>query len=113
MSSESFTITLSGLSESEQEKAAADLARAIKRSDQSADVKIREENRPAMDFGASLGVVLGSGAAVAVARGIRAWMGRWQNASIIMSDDHRKVEIQRASSDDIIRAVELFTSPSK
>jgi|SRR5271163_2322290 len=113
MPSEPFTITLSGLSESEQEKAAADLARTIKRSDQSADVEIREETRPAMDFGASLAVVLGSGAAVAVAQGIRAWMGRWQNASITMSDNHRKVQIERVSREDIIRAIESFTSSSK
>jgi hypothetical protein len=113
MQSEPFTITLSGLSDSEQEKAVADLARAIRQSDQSADVERRQENRPAMDFGASLAVVLGSGAAVAVARGIQSWMSRWKNATITLSDKARKVQIERVSSENIIRAIELFTSSSR
>src|SRR5689334_4801907 len=113
MPAEAFIITLSGLSDREQEKAAADLARAIKQSDQSADIERRQDNAIAMDFGASLAVVLGSGAAVAVARGIQSWMGRWKNARITLSDKQHKIEIERVSSEDIIRAIELFTTSSR
>jgi hypothetical protein len=113
MPSETFTITLSGLSDREREKAAAELARVIKQSDPSTDVERRQDNTSAMDFGATLVVIVGSGAGIAIARGIQAWMGRWKNARIILSDGDHKVEIERVSSDDVIRAVELFTVSSR
>jgi len=113
MPSEIFTITLSGLSDREQEQAATELARAIKQSDHSTTVERRSDNATAMDFGASLVVILGSGAGIAVARGIQSWMGRWKNVEITLSDKHRKVGIKRISSEDAIRAIELFMSSSK
>jgi hypothetical protein len=108
MNAHSFKITLSELSDREREAAAAELARAIKASDHGATVDREQDNPSAMDFGATLTVVLSSGVAVAVARGIQGWMGRWKNAKITVSDEHRKVEIERVGSAEAVRALELF-----
>jgi hypothetical protein len=113
MRARSFKIALSELTDRDREAAAAELARAIKASDQAATVDREQDNPSAMDFGATLIVVLSSGAAVAVARGIQGWMGRWKNARITISDEHRKVTIEGIDGAEAVRALELFMKPQQ
>jgi hypothetical protein len=108
MPSEAFSISLSGLSDREKEKAAADLMRALRDSDPTASVDRRPENDRSQDFGATLVLILGSGASIAIARGIANWMGRWKNASITVDDGTRKVKLENVSSGDAVRVAELF-----
>jgi len=108
MSYQKFFINLSGLSDSEKEKGAADLMRALKESDPTATVERRPNNARAQDFGATLILVLGSGAGIAIARGIKNWMGKWKNASLEVDDGTRKVKLANVSSSDAVRVAELF-----
>lgn len=110
---ESFTITFAGLSEREQEQAAADLARSITATHNSVEVKRGHDIGLAMDFGATLVVIISSGAAIAVAKGIETWLARWQNASICIEDEHRKVKATGITSADTVRISEIFNISSR
>jgi hypothetical protein len=113
MSLDSFTITLTGLSDREREQAASDLARVVAASHQSVQVERQQENSSAMDFGGTLVLIIGSGAAVAVARGIEAWLRRRQDASITIEDKQRKIKATGITSADAIRISEAFNISSQ
>jgi hypothetical protein len=108
MSSGTFSINLSGLSDREKEKAAADLVRALRESDPTATVERRPDNDRSQDFGATLVLVLGSSTGIAIAHGIANWMGRWRKAGLTVDDGTRKVKLENISSSDAVRVAELF-----
>jgi hypothetical protein len=105
-----FTIMLTGLSDRDREQATADLAEAIVRADRSVEVKTRQDNPSAMDFGSTLVLLLGSGAAVAVARGIQAALAKWQGASITIKNDRGEIKASGITSADAVRLYEAFSS---
>jgi hypothetical protein len=102
-----LSIRISGLSDNENEMAASDLTRALKAGDPASNVTRKPTDDNRMDAGATLLLILGSGAAVAIARGVRSWMGRWRNASLVFSDGSRKLEVHNVTSDDINRIIEF------
>jgi hypothetical protein len=113
MSRETFSIDFSGLTDRDKEKAAADLVRALKESDPTVTVERRSGNPRAQDLGATIVLILGSGAGVAVARGIANWMGRWKKATLTVSDGKREVKLENVSSADAVRVAEWFAADSR
>lgn len=110
MPAQAFTITLTGLLPREQEHAASELVRAIKQTDPSVTVERHPASATTMDFGASLAVILGSGAGIALAKGLQMWMGRWKNAELNLSSNGRTVVVKGLSGRDAIRVIEAFLS---
>jgi hypothetical protein len=107
MSPSEFSINVSGLSDRENEMAASDLTRALKTADPSTNVARQPNDSRTMDAGATLLLILGSGAAVAIAHGLQSWIGRWRNASLVFSDGTRKLEVHNVTSSDINRIIEF------
>lgn len=72
-------------------------------SDKSSDVKVEQvkSDPNSMDFGGTLAVILSSGAAVALANGIAAWLRSRTNASIQL---RRQVETDGRVSSELIAA---------
>jgi hypothetical protein len=51
---------------------------------------------------------MGSGAAVAVAKGIKAALARWQGASITIKDERGEIKASGITSADAVRILEAF-----
>jgi len=115
MSSEEFVFSLSGLSDRERELAASDLIRAIKESDPTSVVERRPSNAYAQDLGATIILILGTGAGIEIARGVKNWMGRWKQAALTVEDKERKIKVilENISSDEAVRLAELLTAPRR
>jgi hypothetical protein len=108
MHASELSIKVSGPSDRENEMAASDLTRAIKTADPTADVTRQPNDAHSMDAGATLLLILGSGAAIAIARGLQSWIGRWRNASLVFSDGTRKLEVHNITTSEIDRIVEFI-----
>ena len=112
MSSKRIVFNLSGLSDRDKEQASHELARVIQESDPTAQVERQQEKAQAQDLGSTVVLVLGTGAALQVAQGIRNWMGRWRSAEITISGENRKISAKDLTSTDAVRLAELFGSNS-
>jgi hypothetical protein len=71
MSSRSFSMSFDNISDREKEHAASDLVRALKESDPTAIIERRQSNVHAQDLGATIVLILGTGAGIEIARGIK------------------------------------------
>jgi len=69
-------ISFDGLSDADANRAAAELRGLLLDVDDTVEVSIRRDNPDTQDVGATLVLLFGSGAAVAIAEGIRAFLAK-------------------------------------
>jgi hypothetical protein len=60
-----------------------------------------------LDFGVTIGIVLGSASAVAIARGIEAYLKQRTQAKISIKDKFHQTIISGVSSEDAVRLYEM------
>jgi hypothetical protein len=105
-----YHIKFLGLSAAEADVAAADLADFLKNevSDRKQLQVDRQRTAPgSQDFGATLVLILGTAAATAVAKGIRAWLTAHTGTTIEITDEHGTVvatNIDATSAAEIAKA---------
>ncbi len=61
---------------------AQDLKEALEALQEVKEAETRRADPTSQDFGATLGIILGSGAAVAIAQGIKAWLTRHHSVTL-------------------------------
>jgi hypothetical protein len=70
-------------------------------------VQITKDDPTTQDFGATLVLILGAPAAVAIAKGIADYLSR-RGGTITIEDEHGKVIAQNVKSADLARIAEAF-----
>jgi Effector Associated Constant Component 1 len=102
----STIISFPGVSDAEANKLAGSLSLVLRETDQSVSVGQRRANPESQDFGATLAIILGTPALVAVAKGIATWLARNSGTNIeIHAPDGTSVKVTHAGGCDIARTV--------
>lgn len=110
MAGESITIAFVDVTAAEANRLGNTLADALLRSDPNIIVDRQRESGETQDFGATIGVILGTAAATTVARGIAAWLARNSGAKIEIRRGGKVVlTATHITSKDIPRIAEAFS----
>jgi Effector Associated Constant Component 1 len=70
---------------------AEELLQELREADNSARVQRRKDQVDAMDFGATLVLILGTGAATAIAKGLSSWIARNSGVRLVIETPDGKV----------------------
>ncbi|MDJ0838873.1 MAG: hypothetical protein QNK37_20305 [Acidobacteriota bacterium] len=84
-----FSIRFPDASAAQANQWAADLKQLLEETHPDVRLEQVRDREETMDLGATLGIILGSAAVTAVARGIQAWLTKRQDASIEFAKDGR------------------------
>jgi len=79
-------IQIQGVAASDADRYAGELESTLQAEAPGVKVERRSDETNTMDFGATLVLLLGTSSAIAVARGIRAWLMRRPNASLTIGE---------------------------
>src|SRR5437763_1175915 len=94
-----FEIEVQGTNPAESQSLAAELAAVLRLTAQDIQVDRTKRSDQTMDLGTVIGVVVASGAATAVARGVAAWLAKRQSAEITILKDGA-IKAKRITSAD-------------
>ena len=108
MQNETFTIRFVDVTPEDANKYASELRREIEEISPDVRVEIRKEDKAAQDFGATLVLVLGTGAAIAVAQGIADWLRKRTSACITVTRAGTQAVASGVSSKDAVRIANIF-----
>jgi hypothetical protein len=110
MPQESLTISFPNATLSEGNRLAGTLANALRDADPNIAVERQRERPDTQDFGATLGVILGTAAAAALAKGIAAWLARNSGARVEIRREGEVVFVgSHLDSKDVPRIVEALS----
>jgi len=102
-----FVITFPGASTAEANRYAAELATALRETDQELCVEQERDRPDTQDFGATLAIVLGTASVTALAKGVASWLARHSGAKIQISSDGAVIA-SNLDSRDAARIAEAF-----
>lgn len=85
--SEAFEVHVSGKTPAESQVLARELIASLRFVSPDVEVERKKDSSETMDVGAVLSIVVGSGAALALARGIATWLAKRQSAKITITKD--------------------------
>ena len=105
MENEKYIIRFEGISVMEANKYAAELREIILDSHPDVEVEHRRDDPRTQDFGATLVLVLGTGAAIQVANGIKNWLTK-RSSSTISIEKNEKGEIKVVATNVSNRTVD-------
>ena len=86
MSDQELVVTFDNASVADANRFAAELAEVLRDADDPIETEQARDDPDAQDFGATLVLVLGSGAAIALAKGVAKWLATKPDASITIRD---------------------------
>lgn len=86
-----FEIKFEDLSPADASAHAADLREALLDASPAVDVELKRSDAATMDFGATLVLVLGTPAVIAIAKGIAAFLARERAGTLVIEQDGRVV----------------------
>lgn len=108
--SEALTIALQARDQAEAGRLAASLRNALLDAAPEAEIELARGDPEAMDMGSLVTLipaVLGSGAAVALAKGLQAWLTRHHGVSIEIRTKKGQVKAANLTSDTALEAIKL------
>jgi hypothetical protein len=108
--SDPLTITLNARDQAEAGRLAASLRNALLDAEPDATVDLARGDAEAMDMGSLITLVpavLGSGAAVALAKGLQAWLARHHGVSIEIKTKDGVIKGKNFTSDTALEAIKL------
>src|SRR6266699_2792977 len=103
MPDKTFTIHFRDCTPDEGNAYSEELQQQLKEIDSGVTVHRRKDNPEAQDFGATLVVILGTGAITAVANGVSTWIARNSGAKVVITKDG--IVAQNIDSRDAARMV--------
>lgn len=101
-------IQISGLSSRDENQATGDLRLQLSKIQEIKEIDFLKKDKTSQDMGATLIAVLGTGAALAVAKGIQAWISRWHSASITIKDDKGTIIVENITSSNALEILEIL-----
>ena len=96
-----FVLEFSGSSRAEASRLALSLRDAILDAEPSASVETRRSDDRSMDMGATLVLILGTPAAIAIAQGIKKWLARNNSASLTLRTSSGELMVTNLESKDV------------
>jgi membrane-associated two-gene conflict system component 1 (EACC1) len=104
---ERFEINVQGSDPANSQVLATELASALRLISPMVQVERIKDSDQTMDLGAVVGVVVASGAAAALARGVAAWLSKRQGAEISVSKDGI-IQARGLNSTDAVRVAQII-----
>lgn len=112
MEQQTYTITFEHVSMAEANRYASELRDTVL--DASPDIKVEQQRNDTrtQDFGASVVLILGTPAVMALVKALGDWLHLRNSASLVLEKDGRIIA-QNITSKDAAKLAELFMSQSK
>jgi hypothetical protein len=108
--SHSLTLVFPEASTAEGNQLAVDLRDCLRDINGNVQVERLRDNPDTMDFGATLGLILGSAAVIAVAKGIAAWLARNSGVRLeIRQSDGSVAILTNLDSRDVFRIAQAIS----
>ncbi|MGC1295298.1 MAG: hypothetical protein WA869_09665 [Alloacidobacterium sp.] len=101
-----LTLSFEGADVAEANRFAAELAERLRDADASIDVQQRRADPSAQDFGATLVLVLGAPAVIALAKSVSAWLAMRPNAKVTIKGRDGTVIASGLTSTDARAVIE-------
>jgi len=108
MNEQTYTITFDNVSPDDANLYAEELKNAVLDATPDVVVQRKRGDPRAQDFGATLILILGAPATVAVANAIGNWLKMRSNASLTFKTADENILVQNITSKDAVRLVELL-----
>lgn len=105
-------LRIQGPSVAESNQLAAELRQSVLDASPDVEARISREGEASQDFGASLVLVLGTPAVIAVAKGIQAWLKRRPAATLEM-EENGSLKATNLTSRDARRIVEILSESTE
>lgn len=86
MSDQELVLSFDGVSVADGNRFAAELAEVLRDADEPLEATQTRDDPNAQDFGATLVLVLGSGAVIALAKGVSKWLATKPDGSVTIRD---------------------------
>jgi len=106
MNDASFRISFDNATDKEANKHAEELEKALTRTHPNVQLERERERPDTLDLGTVLALVLGTEAIVAVAKGIHAYLTKYHDVSITITDKDRKVEAKNLTAQTAVTVIE-------
>lgn len=107
--SETIELSLAGNTPGESEVLLRELEDVLRNASRDVEVKRIKANQTTMDLGTIIGVVVASGAATAVAKGIADWLRKRNNVQLVLKRKGVTFEASGLSGTDAIRLLKIIT----
>jgi hypothetical protein len=104
-----FEISVMGSTDDESEIFTKELEAVLLGSSPDVNVVRIKTNQLKMDLGATIGIVVASAAATALANGVADWLRMRNNARLRIRDKRRNLEVDGLSGKDITRVLKILT----
>jgi hypothetical protein len=112
MSKEQVLLTFPTATTADANVYAKQLEQVLREAHEDVAVEQSKPDKSTMDFGATLVLVLGAPATVAVARALRAWIQR-NNATIMIETPKGKMSVTNADTKDLANIVQALTGEKR
>ncbi len=101
-----FTIRFDGLEAADAGRAAESLRRSLLEVDPTIEARRARTDEEAMDFGASLAVILATPAVITLAKGISNWLSRTHTSKLTVIGPDGKIVVENISATDAANLAE-------
>ena len=108
MEKQTFTITFPDTSVADANRYAQELLEVFREMDADVNVEQKRTSENTQDMGATLVLLFGTPAIIAVAQGIKAWLAQRQTAKITIVGPQGKVMAENVTSNDAIKIAQTF-----
>lgn len=112
MSEQIYLLSFEGVSEAEANRYAEELREALLDATIEIDVQRQRDNPLAQDLGASLALIMGTPAVVAVVQAIGNWLQKRRSASLTIVTAEKKIVAENLTNKDAAQLLYLFLTQS-
>src|SRR3712207_1802750 len=108
MDQRTYVLSFEGASTADANRYAAELRELLLDADPTVRAAQRRDRPETQDFGATLVLVLGAPAAVAVAKGIESWLAKRNTARLTVTTDTGQVILENVGARDAAAIIDKF-----
>jgi hypothetical protein len=112
MERQTYTITFDGISSADANRYASELRDILRDASPDVEVERKRNDLRAQDFGATLIVVLGTPAGVAIVKAIENWLSLRHGTGITIKTAEGEIIATNLTSKDAMKLAELFRTKS-
>ena len=110
MEKQTYVIEIEGVSPADANRYAEELRDTLRGSTSGVEVERRRADNSTQDFGATLVIILGTPAVIALANAFRDWINRRDNAKLTIKTPDGEVVLENVTAKDAHKIMELLKS---
>ena len=108
MKNRTYIIEFEGVSPADATRYAEELRDTLRGATPEANIERRRTDEEAQDFGATLVLILGTPAAIVLAKAFRDWLNRRSSVKVHLKDEEGDLLLENVTAKDAHKILELF-----